>query len=78
MFNGGVGGVLPELLSGKPITPTSSPVPDLNGTGYPAAAAANGCGEFTDDRVCETIVRRVWNCPQAGRWRGREAPCLVD
>ena len=70
MYNGGVGGVLPELLSGKPITPTTLPAPDLDGAGFPAAAAAwataNGCGEFTDERVSETIVHRVWDCPRLG------------
>jgi polyhydroxybutyrate depolymerase len=67
LFNGGVGQVLPELLSGKPITPTTLPPADLDGVGYPAAAAAwaeaNGCGEPTDEQVSDAIVHRVWDCP---------------
>jgi polyhydroxybutyrate depolymerase len=67
LFNGGVGQVLPELLSGKPITPTTLPPADLDGAGYPAAAAAwaeaNGCGEPADEQVSDAIVHRVWDCP---------------
>jgi polyhydroxybutyrate depolymerase len=67
LFNGGVGQVLPELMSGKPITPTTVPPADLDGAGYPAAAAAwaeaNGCGKPADEQVSGTIVHRRWDCP---------------
>jgi polyhydroxybutyrate depolymerase len=70
MFNGGVGQVLPELLSGQPITPTTLPEADLDGEGYPAAAAAwagaNGCAEPDDEQVSDAIVHRVWDCPDGG------------
>jgi polyhydroxybutyrate depolymerase len=71
LFNGGVGDSLGEVLSGgEGADPSTLPPADLDGEGYPAAAAAwaeaNGCGEPTDSDLTDTVIRRVWDCPAEG------------
>jgi polyhydroxybutyrate depolymerase len=65
LFNGGVGAVF-----GPPegATPTTLPPADLEGPGYPETvrgwAELNGCeATFTDEQVSETVIRRVYHCP---------------
>ncbi|HEX2578571.1 MAG TPA: PHB depolymerase family esterase [Aquihabitans sp.] len=66
LFNGGVanlGGIL-----GGPDEKTEPPEADLNGEGYPAAAATwaemNGCqGEPVDEDLTESVIERTWDCP---------------
>lgn len=65
MFNGGVGAVFgpPE---GAPTT--TLPPADLEGAGYPETvrgwAELNGCElTFEDDEMSETVIRRVYDCP---------------
>lgn len=68
-FNGGVGDLGPILEPGKgTVTSTTSPGADLDGPGYPAAAAAwaerNGCeDEPTDTEVGTEVIHRVYDCP---------------
>ena len=74
LFNGGVGDSLNSVLGGGDVgdidvTDVELPEPDLRGEGYPAAAQAraelNGCeGEGTDTEVTDTVIRRVWDCPE--------------
>jgi len=72
LFNGGVGEVLTNLLSGKGID-NLAPIPkaDLNGAGYPQAARGwaklNGCKEtFKDKDVTEHVIQRTFACPPDG------------
>lgn len=69
-FNGGVdGAALAAALSGQAVS-TTTVAPDLAGPGYPEAigkwAAANGCKVFTDTKVSDTVIHRVWACPETG------------
>lgn len=63
-FNGGVGD-LAGALSGGELSPPDSPV-DINGAGYPEAAAAwatgNGCGDATDERRSAHVIERTFDC----------------
>lgn len=67
-FNGSVSGeAISGLTSGSGVTTTTSPPGDIDGEGYPASAAAwaaaNGCGEPTDEQVADSVLRRSWDCP---------------
>jgi polyhydroxybutyrate depolymerase len=72
LFNGGVGDRLGAILGGdRGGEPEALPPADLDGPGYPAAAAAwataNGCGrEATDTDLTPTAVERAWDCPAGG------------
>ena len=75
LFNGGVGSRLGEVMKNGPgAKPKAETLPkaDLDGAGYPANAKAwavqNGCKEtYTDTRVTDTVVRRVYDdCPADG------------
>ncbi|QXC63353.1 hypothetical protein KSP35_11505 [Aquihabitans sp. G128] len=66
LFNGGVAN-LSGLLGGSD-EKTEPPKADLNGKGYPAAAAAwaklDGCtGEPTDQDLTASVIQRTWECP---------------
>jgi polyhydroxybutyrate depolymerase len=70
-FNGSVSaGALAGIESGGGVTTTAPPPADLDGAGYPAStaqwASANGCRDHTDDRIADSVVRRVWDCPEGG------------
>lgn len=70
-FNGAVSGdAISGLVSGTGVTTTTSPPADLDGEGYPANvaawAAANGCGEPSDQQVTTSVLRRTWDCPDGG------------
>lgn len=80
LFNGGVRtGRLGPVIGGEAESPEEEePLPeaDLDGEGYPAAAAAwaeaNGCdAQPVDERRTESILRRSWDCPA-------EAPVLFE
>jgi polyhydroxybutyrate depolymerase len=71
LFNGGVGDSLGQVLAGGDTEePTELPPADLDGPGYPANAAEwaelNGCGDSTDTELTDTVIRRVWDCPDEG------------
>ncbi|MFN8037719.1 MAG: PHB depolymerase family esterase [Acidimicrobiales bacterium] len=70
-FNGGVGSMVNSLLAGQLAenTETTQPPYDLNGEGYPKTvagwAAKNGCDPTPKDtKVSDTVIRRVYSCPQ--------------
>ena len=68
LFNGGVAN-LGNIL-GEGGAKTKPPVADLNGAGYPAAAASwakqNGCsGEPIDTDRTPSVIERTWDCPAA-------------
>ncbi len=82
LFNGGVRtGRLGSILDGQPAGETGAvveeePLPeaDLDGEGYPAAAAgwaeANGCDDApTDEERTETVISRTWDCPSGAAVR---------
>lgn len=67
LFNGGVAN-LGGLLGDEEAARTEPPKADLNGEGYPAAAATwaemNRCtGDPIDKDLTETVIQRSWNCP---------------
>ena len=69
LFNGGVANLGNILGEGGAKTKPPAKV-DLNGPGYPAAAAAwakqNGCtGKPIDTNRTPTIIERTWDCPAA-------------
>lgn len=66
LFNGGVGDIAGALDGGT--VDGVADASDLDGPGYPAAAAAwaqrNGCEpDYTDTEVTDTVIHRVWTCP---------------
>ena len=70
-FNGGAGAMVGNLLAGQVAenTETTQPPYDLNGDGYPKTvagwAAKNGCDATPKDtKVSDTVIRRVYSCPQ--------------
>jgi polyhydroxybutyrate depolymerase len=73
-FNGGVDLSMVPTLGGddtvaEPTTTTTRPPVDLDGPGYPAHLAAfaarNGCdAEPTDTDITDTVVHRVYSCPE--------------
>ncbi len=68
-FNGSVSAdALDHIFGDGDATDISAPPGDLDGEGYPHNAsqwaAANECGDPTDERVGESIVRRSWDCPR--------------
>ena len=70
-FNGSVSvDAIWGLTSGGGVTTTTAPPAEIDGAGYPAAAAAwaeaNGCAEPTDEQVTESVLRRAWDCPDGG------------
>ncbi len=67
-FNGSVsGGAISGLVGEGEVTTTTAPPGDIDGEGYPANAAAwaaaNGCGGSSDEQVSDSVVSRVWDCP---------------
>lgn len=69
LFNGGVGSRLSDVLSGQPQDEAPLPEADLDGTGYPASAAAwaerNGCSsDHVDSQRTPSIIERSWDCPE--------------
>ncbi len=70
LFNGGYGDIGDLVQGGAAPTATSAPLgteADLDGPGYPAAVAEwatlNGCGDFTDTDLTQSVVHRVYDCP---------------
>lgn len=69
LFNGGVGD-LSSFLGGDGPEATTTTVPtDIDGEGYPETVATwaerNGCDpEPTDERIAESIIHRVYDCPE--------------
>jgi polyhydroxybutyrate depolymerase len=68
LFNGGVGGRLTDVLAGGEGAGEAPPEADLDGAGYPAAAAAwaagNGCAEEPSETdLTPTVIERSWDCP---------------
>lgn len=71
LFNGGIGSVLSDILSGKKANAHAPTHVDLNGAGYPATvrrwAASNGCGATpTEVHLTPTIIQRTYHCPADG------------
>jgi polyhydroxybutyrate depolymerase len=70
LFNGGVGTRLGRVLGGEDAPAEEEPIPeaDLDGAGFPAAAAdwaaANGCGDVpVESTPTPSVIVRTWDCP---------------
>lgn len=70
LFNGGVGTRLGRVLGREGTPAEEEPIPeaDLDGAGYPAAAAdwaaANGCDdEPVESTPTPSVIVRTWDCP---------------
>jgi polyhydroxybutyrate depolymerase len=70
LFNGGVGTRLGRVLGGEDAPAEEEPIPeaDLDGAGFPAAAASwagtNGCGAApTASTPTPSVIVHTWDCP---------------